>query len=126
MKLLETFAVLRPDLSVQTVPVTPTLYPDLDADFDGFRGHVLVAAHEFSSDWPSWEQHPAGDEIVVLLTGAARMVLRTTVGDKTVELAEPGSYLVVPKGIWHTAQVSVPTRMLFITPGEGTENRASV
>ena len=38
-------------------------------------------------------------------------------------LRDPGSYVVVPKGTWHTARTSVPTRMLFMTPGEGTENK---
>jgi hypothetical protein len=38
-------------------------------------------------------------------------------------LRDAGSYVVVPKGVWHTARTSVATRMLFVTPGEGTENR---
>jgi hypothetical protein len=32
--------------------------------------------------------------------------------------------VVVPRNTWHTARVSGTTRMLFITPGEGTEIRA--
>jgi hypothetical protein len=39
------------------------------------------------------------------------------------ELTEPGAFVVVPKGTWHTARTAAPTRMLFITPGERTENR---
>ena len=119
-----TFAVLKPDLAVQPVAVTPTLYRELDTAFQGFRGHVLVSSHEFTADWPTWERHPAGDEIVVLLSGRATMLLRTGAGEEALDLAAAASYVIVPRATWHTAKVSEPTRMLFITPGEGTENRA--
>lgn len=122
MKLQKTFAVLKPDLSVETVDVSPTLYADLDAQFDQFRSCVLVSTHEFSADWPTWERHPAGDEIVVLLSGAATMVLRTDAGPVPVELKDPGAFVVVPRNSWHTARVAQSASMLFITPGEGTEN----
>ncbi len=35
------------------------------------------------------------------------------------------TFVVVPKNTWHTAKVHAPTMMLFVTPGEGTENRES-
>lgn len=35
------------------------------------------------------------------------------------------TFVVVPRGTWHTAKVHAATTMLFITPGEGTENRES-
>lgn len=119
---LETFAVLKPDQTAQAVAVSPALYASLDQDFDGFRGHSLMAVHEFSESWPTWERHPAGDEIVMLLSGSATMVLKTGEGEEAVTLETAGAYVIVPKGVWHTAKVSEPSRMLFITPGEGTEN----
>ena len=119
-----TFAVLKPDLSVKRVDVSPSLYEDLDRDFSGFRGHVLISTHRFSEDWPGWERHPAGDEIVLLQSGRATMVLRMESGDEQVELSEVGSYIVIPRDTWHTARISTPAQMLFITPGEGTENRS--
>jgi mannose-6-phosphate isomerase-like protein (cupin superfamily) len=124
MKLNDTFAVLKPDLSIEPVAVSPTIYQELDARFDHFRGHVLISLHAFDADWPTWEKHPAGDEVVVLLSGSAKFVLKMPSGEERVELAEPGSCVIVPRDTWHTARVSEPTRMLFVTPGEGTENRA--
>lgn len=122
-KLDETFAVLKPDMSVQPVPFTPQLYAELDANFSGFKSHVLISAHDFAEDWSTWEKHPAGDEIVVLLSGSATMVLHTDSGEQSVMLTDAGSYVVVPRNTWHTVRVSEPVRMLFITPGEGTENQ---
>lgn len=125
-KLSEVFAVLTPGLRVDTVPVSPTLYPDLDSNYDGFKGHVLIAEHRFTEAWPTWEMHPAGDEVVVLMSGRVEMVLRRDGADESVWLTQPGAFVVVPRGTWHTARPSEETRMLFITPGEGTENRAEV
>ncbi|MEO0539577.1 MAG: cupin [Cyanobacteria bacterium P01_A01_bin.105] len=116
------FAVLRPDQSVQPVEVTPTLYPDLLSNFDQFKGHTLVSVHSFSKDWATWERHPAGDEIVMLLAGPVTLHLQTDDGETAVTLTTMGQYIVIPQGLWHTAKVSEPTTLLFITPGEGTEN----
>ena len=34
-----------------------------------------------------------------------------------------GRLLVIPKGVWHTAKVGEPARLLAITAGLGTEHR---
>lgn len=119
----ETFAVLGPELAIKPVKVTPSFYTDLDANFNGFKDHVLVSSYDFSEDWSTWEKHPAGDEMVMLLSGSATLILRTPDGDESVALSQPGSYVVVPRDTWHTARVADAAKMLFITPGEGTENR---
>jgi len=115
--------VLGPALEAAQVEVTPTVFEDLHRNFEGFRGRLLVSMFSFESDWPTWERHPAGDEVVVLLDGGADVVLDKPAGHETVRLVKPGDYVVVPKGTWHTARIGKPTRMLFVTPGEGTQNR---
>ena len=124
MELSSTFVVLGPDLAAVPVAVTPTVYEQLDRDFDGFKGRVLVARYAFDSDWPTWEIHPHGDEIVVLMAGRAEMILDESAGRRCVVLEKPGEFVIVPKATWHTARIAEPTSMLFVTPGEGTENRA--
>lgn len=123
MNLKNHYAVVRPDLSATAVAVTPSIYEQLNQRFDDFKGHVLIAVHEFENDWDMWERHPAGDEVVVLMSGAATLVLQTEAGEQRHELTESGSYVIVPKNSWHTAKVQVSTRMLFFTPGAGTEHR---
>jgi mannose-6-phosphate isomerase-like protein (cupin superfamily) len=117
------FAVLDPQLRLTPVPVTEDLYAQLDRRFNLFKGHLLIAEYAFDTDWPTWECHPAGDELVMLQAGRATLRLREAGGDRDVLLAAPGDYAIVPAGTWHTARVAEPTRMLFMTPGEGTENR---
>lgn len=121
--LFDAFAVLKPDLGVDQLQVTPTIYQQLDQLYGDFRSHVLVSSYAFTQDWPTWEMHPVGDEIVVLLSGKAEFILRQDSADHSIGLSVPGSYIVVPKGAWHTAHISEPTSMLFITPGEGTQNQ---
>ncbi|MGB1580562.1 MAG: cupin [Nevskiales bacterium] len=122
MNLEAVFAVLKPDMSVDTIDVTTDVYEQLDSRFNNFIGHSLVAMHSFTADWGGWEKHPKGDELVVLISGSVRMALKLPEGERETELNQPGSYVVVPRGVWHTAKVDAAASLLFITPGEGTEH----
>lgn len=116
------FVVISPDKRATVEPNDAALYERLDRQYNGFRGHGLVSCHEFDENWPTWEIHPRGDEVVLLLSGRVTLVLRLEEGDRFVDLEEEGSYVIVPRNVWHTARTNVATRMLFITPGEGTQN----
>jgi mannose-6-phosphate isomerase-like protein (cupin superfamily) len=121
--LFDTYVVICPEQSAVPVDVTPTVFEELDRRFDNFKGHQLLSSLHFDGDWPTWEIHPHGDEVVMLLSGAARMVLDEPGGHRVVELSKAGDYVIVPKATWHTAKISIPTALLFITPGEATQNR---
>lgn len=60
----------------------------------------------------------------MLLSGAADMVFDENGKHRVAKLAASGDFVIVPKGTWHTARIAAPTSMLFITPGEETENKA--
>jgi mannose-6-phosphate isomerase-like protein (cupin superfamily) len=116
------FVVLSPDKVAYTVVNSPTVYQDLAREFGDFKGHEIIALHEFHEDWSSWEVHPNGDETVVLLSGSATFVIKLGGSDHEVTLNKPGDTVIVPTAAWHTARITEPTNMLFITPGEGTLN----
>lgn len=97
-------------------------YDELDAEFAGFEGCNLVAQHKFTAPWPTWEMHPKGDELVYLIAGDTDFVLWIDGAEQVIRVNQPGSYVVVPRGVWHTARPHMETHMLFITPGEGTLN----
>ena len=108
------------------LPVTATFWQDLGSGALAAVGESgrLVSTGSYASDWTSWEMHPQGEEFVCLMSGAADFLLqRADGGVDTVHLAGPGAFVLVPAGAWHTAKVSEPTSMLFITPGTGTEHK---
>jgi mannose-6-phosphate isomerase-like protein (cupin superfamily) len=88
---------------------------------DGDEGR-LVSLGDVRESWATWERHPAGEEVVVLLSGRVELVQEVD-GDERRLTLEAGQAVVNPPGVWHTVDVVEPGRALFITPGRGTEHR---
>ena len=87
-----------------------------------YDGGWLITEFECSEDWPNWEMHPHGDEFVYLLSGALELhIERDGLLDTTV--LEGSGAAVVQRGLWHTAKVKAPSRMLHVTRGAGTLHR---
>lgn len=122
--ILDTYLHFRDGGRVDPVPVSEAFWGELAAgklpELDQGR---LMTGFTFSEPWTMWERHPAGEELVMLLEGVATLVLEEDGQQRTVELSQPGSYVLVPQGVWHTARTGVQTTMLFLTPGTGTEHR---
>ncbi|HEV2680754.1 MAG TPA: hypothetical protein VGV14_09670 [Rhodanobacter sp.] len=93
-----------------------------EADMERYGNGWLVSEFEFAADWPNWEMHPNADEFVYLLSGAAEVHLEESQGLRKIALSGSGA-IVVPRGVWHTAKVIVPSRMLHVTRGAGTQLR---
>ncbi|HEY8946312.1 MAG TPA: hypothetical protein VIM73_18805 [Polyangiaceae bacterium] len=104
--------------------------PGFDHDYERYlRTHCtrddagrLVSIHETQSDWDSWEIHPAGDEVVLLLRGRARFIQELD-GAHRVVVVGPNEAIVNPAGTPHTADVLEPFAALYITPCPGTRHR---
>jgi mannose-6-phosphate isomerase-like protein (cupin superfamily) len=105
------FAVEVDDTFWQTIDLRPEL-----------QGGRLVGVFHNARDWDIWEMHPAGDEVVCLLSGAIDVVLDEPDGERAVEL-EPGRTCIIPRGVWHRAIVREAGDTLHITRGEGTQHR---
>lgn len=101
---------------VTALPMTPDFWTDMPAIFASGRMLSLIA-HE--RDWPVWEMHPEGDEVIWLLTG--RIHLHSE-GRGSVEV-QAGDCIIMPKGVWHTADVMEQGEALFLTEGAHTKHR---
>lgn len=121
LDLTATYLHLTDGPDVIELPVTESFWQDLVIRTDLGDGR-LVSAYHFTENWDSWEVHPAGEEVVCLLSGATDLHLEESVGERVVELRGSGA-VIVPRGVWHTATVHEPSHMLFITRGAGTEIR---
>jgi hypothetical protein len=88
---------------------------------------ALMSAFYFDKDWPAWERHPAGSELVLLLSGATELYLQQpdelTQPPQRLVLCNSGDYVLIPAGVWHRACPQSPTTLLFLTPGLGTEHK---
>jgi len=107
----QAFAVEVDDEFWQTIDRRPDL-----------QGGRLVGTYHNARDWDIWEMHPAGDEVVCLLSGAIDVVLDEADGERVVPL-EAGQTCIVPRGVWHRAIVLEAGDTLNITRGEGTQHR---
>jgi len=92
-----------------------------DTELDGQEGRLVCITRQEAS-WTSWERHPAGDEVVVQLSGIARLTQELEDGECTLEL-RAGQAIVNPRNVWHTVDVVEAGDALFITPGVGTQHR---
>jgi mannose-6-phosphate isomerase-like protein (cupin superfamily) len=103
----------------------PAFWERLGSDA-GFADRIgrgwLVAVFDMASTWTSWEVHPDGDEIVHVTRGRVRMVFDRDGRHETAELAA-GDTVVVPAGVWHTADVVEPAGALHVTFGRDTRHR---
>ena len=88
---------------------------------DGDEGRLVMIGPE-QATWTSWERHPAGDELVVALSGHQTLIQEADGEQHRIEL-RPGHAVINPRGVWHTADVHEQGSALFITPGRGTEHR---
>lgn len=120
LDLKTTYLSLADGPEARPLDVGPDFWETIDQRDD--LAERLIAEFSFDRDWDSWEVHPAGDEIVVLLSGAVDLVLDEPEGERSIQLRGRGT-AIVPRGVWHTANVLAPSTALHITRGEGTQHR---
>jgi len=116
-----TYIHLRPDESALAMEGGAAFWQGIETRHDLDRGRLMGSTDQ-KADWDHWERHPAGDEILTLLSGEMVVVLETAAGEQHVPL-KSGETFIVPKGVWHRAIVRAPGRLMFVTPGAGTEHK---
>jgi quercetin dioxygenase-like cupin family protein len=94
---------------------------EADHASDGDDGRLVMVSRQ-ETTWTSWERHPAGDELVVALSGCSHLIQDIDGEHRRIEL-RAGQAAINPRGVWHTADVDEPGESLFITPSRGTEHR---
>lgn len=99
-------------------------YADYSARYaaEGGEGR-LVSLYRFTEDWPGWEMHPAGAEVVVCIEGAMELIQEAADGSHVRTRLSAGEYAINGPGVWHTADIPEEAAGLFITAGEGTQHR---
>ena len=88
---------------------------------DGNEGR-LVSLHTFTESWSVWEMHPRGHEVVVCTAGEMTFIQQIDGTEKRTHVSA-SEYVIIPPGVWHTADVKTTAAAIFITAGEGTEHK---
>lgn len=116
-----TYIHLRPDETALTMEGGDAFWATVEDRRELDHGRLMGISNQ-SADWPHWERHPVGEEVLTLLSGEMEVVLDTPNGEERAVLT-PGQTFVVPRGAWHRGIVKKPGQLLFVTPGAGTEHR---
>ena len=123
LNLNSTYIILGDQGVATPIAVDDRFWEQVEQRLSDFSGKRLISCFALEQDWETWEMHPAGDEVVCLLSGEVELILERNGELSTIHLNTPGSVVLVPCGTWHTAKVRSPSSMLFVTPGEGTQNK---
>ena len=122
--IVSTYLHVQDDGRTAALPVSESFWEELASGaYPQLEQGRLMSAFSFSEPWSSWERHPAGEELVLLVSGAATVVLEENGAQREVSLRAAGAFVLIPPNVWHTARASEPTTVLFLTPGAGTEHR---
>ena len=91
-----TYVQLQDGARADLVPVGPDFWKRIEERTELHEGRLLMVSRQ-SAAWPHWEMHPAGDEILILMSGA--FALQIERADGTVDTIEmrAGSTCVVPR-----------------------------
>lgn len=116
-----TYIHLKPDDSARAMEGGDRFWATIQERRDLDEGRLLGVTGQ-SADWDHWERHPAGEEILTLLSGEMELILDMQGGEQRTVL-KAGESIIVPRGIWHRAIVREAGRLMFVTPGAGTEHR---
>ncbi len=106
---------------VTTLPVGPDFWQTI-GDNPGATG-TLISLFTSDGDWPHWEMHPAGDEVLVALEGDGTIVFDRGHGPFERHALAAGGTLVIPAGVWHFGLGQRGLKVMFMTYGAGTEHR---
>jgi len=121
--LINTYVHLEDGPTATPVDVSADFWATIDKRTELHSGRLVTLFHIQSTDeWVHWEMHPAGDELVCLLSGAIDLVLQENDGERIIELGSRAAS-IIPRGVWHRAVVHTPSDVMFVTRGEGTQLR---
>jgi quercetin dioxygenase-like cupin family protein len=120
--LKRTYVHLADGPAAVAVPVGPDFWETIGERADLQSGR-LVTRFAQTADWPHWEVHPAGEEVLHLISGELELVLEGAAGGAASVTLRAGDTFIVPRGTWHRGLVHKAGELLGITYGAGTQHR---
>jgi len=116
-----TYVQLADGAAALPVAVDRNFWQRIGADAALQEGRLVTFFH-LSRGNVHWEMHPAGDELLFLVSGRTAIVLDDGKARRRVPM-KGGEALIVPRGVWHSIDLEEPGDLLAITRGAGTQVR---
>ena len=116
------FIDLAPGGRARLLPLDADFWPALAEGRLTLAGR-LVSTHDMKQGVAHWERHPAGEELLIAISGTYRIEVEQPADRRETTVLAAGEVFLVAPGLWHRVGVETPGRLMFITPGEGTEHR---
>ncbi|MEZ5491207.1 MAG: cupin domain-containing protein [Gammaproteobacteria bacterium] len=91
-------------------------------DFESYLNHyckedsgLLVMQETSDANWSHWESHPAGHELVIVISGSGTFFQK--LNGRIIEMpVRAGDVVINPPGVWHTADIRETLTAIYITP----------
>jgi mannose-6-phosphate isomerase-like protein (cupin superfamily) len=121
--LANTYIQLHDGPKASPIAVGPDFWPQIANRVDLSAGRLVTMFRQKRGPWNNAEMHPAGDEILFLVSGEIELILESSEGERRIAF-HGGNAVIVPQGVWHSANVIAEGNLLAITRGAGTQHRA--
>lgn len=109
--------------TLSTLEVTPDIDKEeamKSINIMGSFNDCMLGLVRFSGQ-TSWERHPAGEELLQILSGKTNITILADEGPIHIS-ADEGSVVTIPKGLWHSQCTQTEVTLLFATPAAGSEH----
>ncbi|MEV5652763.1 cupin domain-containing protein [Nocardia sp. NPDC052254] len=93
----------------------------MSGDIDGWTLAAFRVATDAEVHGDLWEMHPDGAELVTVLSGGIRLILRAGETPETSVPLRAGQAFIVPRGRWHRIELDEPSELMSLTLRAGTE-----
>jgi oxalate decarboxylase/phosphoglucose isomerase-like protein (cupin superfamily) len=123
LDLTRTYLHFTPSHEIERHQAGAKFWAELMSERLRLDGRLVGCARLKKGALDHWERHPAGDEFLMLLSGAMSLVLEQPDGGVTRSRMKKGQACIVPRGLWHTFVVTQAGELMFATAGEGTTHR---
>ena len=123
LDLATTYMWIDDDGGATRAPFTPDFWPSLITGQTAAAGRWLLGAGRSDTSPLTWDRHPNGECVIILLSGSIDVVLDESSGERVAALRAAGDTCVIPRGVWHRQIVNEPSNRIFLTAGEGTDMR---
>lgn len=122
VRLQDNCIYLSRDGAMRSYPKTAEFFRNTNKNPELMDGRILALQNVNGPQdvhYPTWEMHPEGDELLILVSGSLSVEFREGKKERTAPLP-PQAAFIVSVGVWHRLIVHEPSVLIALTPRHNT------